>query len=57
MDVTHPPGSTAAAGSLRNGLVTAEQDHGVIARREKEQCSFTGELDCAKPHRSGRSLA
>ncbi len=33
MDVTHPPGSTAAAGSLRIGLASAERDHGVIARR------------------------
>ena len=57
MEMTHPPGSTAAAGSLRNGLASAERNHGVIARREKEQLSFPGELDCIKPHRSGRRLA
>ena len=37
MDVTHPPGSTAAAGSLRIGLASAERDHGVIARRYRIQ--------------------
>ena len=55
--MTYPPGSTAAAGSPRIGLASAERDHGVIARREKEQFSFHGELDCIRPHRSGRGLA
>ena len=27
--MTYPPGSTAAAGSPRRGLVSAERDHGV----------------------------
>ena len=57
MEMTHPPGSTASAGSPRRGLASAERDHGVIARREKEQFNFPGELDCIKPHRSGRRLA
>ena len=57
MDLTHPPGRTAAPGSLRSGRVSAERDHGVVARREKEQFRFPGELNCIKPHRSGRRLA
>ena len=55
--MTHPPDSTASAGSLRSGLASAERDHGVIARREKEQFRFPGELDCIRPHRSGRRLS
>ena len=55
--MTRPPGSTAAAESPRRGLANAERDHGVIARREKEQFRFPGELDCIRPHRSGRGLA
>ena len=55
--MTHHPGGTAAAGSPRSGLTSAERDHGVIARREKEQFSFPGELDCIKPHTIGRRLA
>ncbi len=57
MDMTHRPGSTAAAGSLRSGLVSAERDHGVVARKEEEQFGFPGELNCIRPHRSGRRLA
>ena len=57
MEMTHPPGSTAAAESLRSGLASAERDHGVIARREQEQFSFPGELDCIRPHGSARRLA
>ncbi len=55
--MTYPPGSTAAAGSLRSGLASAERDHGVIARREEEQVSFPGEMDCIRPLRSARRLA
>ena len=55
--MTHPPDSTASAESLRSGLASAERDHGVIARREKEQFRFPGEFDCIKPHRIGRRLA
>ena len=55
--MTHPPGSTAAAESPRSGLASAEPDHGVIARRGKEQFRFPGEFDCIKPHRIGRRLA
>ena len=55
--MTHPPGSTAAAESPRRGLASAERDHGVIARRAKEQFSFPGESDCIKPHRSCTRLA
>ena len=55
--MTHPPDSTAAAGSPRRGLASAERDHGVIARREKEQFSFPGALDCTRPHGSARRLA
>ena len=55
--MTHPTGSTASAGSPRRGLASAERDHGVIARREKEQFSFPGELDCIRVHRSAIRLA
>ena len=55
--MTHFPGSTAAAESPRRGLASAERDHGVIARRGKEQFRFPGESDCTGPNWSARRLA
>ena len=43
MEMTHPGDSNGPDGLPQSRPASAEQDNGVIGRRETEQCGFPGE--------------